>query len=199
MLNIQLLLVAAGASSRMGEPKQLLPWNNQTLIEHQLNNLLKTNTTTSVVLGANAEKISSVIDSLPISIFTNPKWQNGMGNSISFGIQQLLEKDANIDGILISLIDQPLLTTEYFNKIIESFQINKKQIIVSQSENGWLGAPVLFDKTYFDELINLKGDEGAKLIISKNKNKIHLILAETILQDIDTPEAYQKLFKKFHK
>ncbi|MDG1040888.1 MAG: nucleotidyltransferase family protein, partial [Polaribacter sp.] len=190
---------AAGASSRMGEPKQLLPWNNQTLIEHQLNNLLKTNTTTSVVLGANAEKISSVIDSLPISIFTNPKWQNGMGNSISFGIQQLLEKDANIDGILISLIDQPLLTTEYFNKIIESFQINKKQIIVSQSENGWLGAPVLFDKTYFDELINLKGDEGAKLIISKNKNKIHLILAETILQDIDTPEAYQKLFKKFHK
>ena len=107
MLNIQLLLVAAGASSRMGEPKQLLPWNNQTLIEHQLNNLLKTNTTTSVVLGANAEKISSVIDSLPISIFTNPKWQNGMGNSISFGIQQLLEKDANIDGILISLIDQP--------------------------------------------------------------------------------------------
>ena len=193
MLNIQLLLVAAGASSRMGEPKQLLPWNNQTLIEHQLNNLLKTNTTTSVVLGANAEKISSVIDSLPISIFTNPKWQNGMGNSISFGIQQLLEKDANIDGILISLIDQPLLTTEYFNKIIESFQINKKQIIVSQSENGWLGAPVLFDKTYFDELINLKGDEGAKLIISKNKNKIHLILAETILQDIDTPEAYQKL------
>ena len=199
MANIQLLLLAAGASSRMKEPKQLLAWNNTTLIEHQLNNLLKTNNPTSVVLGANAEKISSVIDSLPVSVFINPTWKNGMGNSISFGVQQLLEKDTTIDGILISLIDQPLLTTEYFNKMLESFQNDKKQIIVSQSENGWSGAPVLFDKTYFDELIKLKGNEGAKVVISKNKNVVELISANTILEDIDTPEAYQKLFKKFHE
>ncbi|MDG1528465.1 MAG: nucleotidyltransferase family protein [Polaribacter sp.] len=196
MANIQLLLLAAGASSRMGEPKQLLSWNNKSLIEHQINNLLKTGKTTSVILGANAEKISIVIDSLPVSFFINPTWKNGMGNSISFGVQQLLEKDATIDGVLISLIDQPLLTTEHFNKILEHYQTDKKQIIVSQSEKGWLGAPVLFDKIYFNELLNLKDDEGAKVVISKNKNVVELISANTILQDIDTPEAYQKLLEK---
>ena len=59
-----------------------------------------------------------------------------------------------------------------------------------------MGAPVLFDKIYFNELLNLKDDEGAKVVISKNKNVVELISANTILQDIDTPEAYQKLLEK---
>ena len=199
MANIQLLLLAAGASSRMKEPKQLLSWNNTTLIEHQLQNLIHTNNNVSVVLGAYSKEIKKVIKQLPVSIYTNPNWKNGMGNSIAFGVKELLKKDKTIDGILISLIDQPLLTTEYFNKMLECFQTDKKQIIVSQSENGWFGAPVLFDKTYFDKLINLKGDEGAKVVISKNKNVVESIEGNTILEDIDTLEAYQNLLEKFKK
>ena len=199
MANIQLLLLAAGASSRMKEPKQLLSWNNTTLIEHQLQNLIKTNCKVSVVLGAKSKEIQKVISHLPVSIYTNENWKNGMGTSIAFGVQQILKENAAIDGILISLIDQPLLTTKHFNKMIHHFQQDKKQIIVSESENGWSGAPVLFDKIYFKELINLKGDEGAKAVISKNKNVVESIAGNTILEDIDTPEAYQKLFKKFHQ
>lgn len=199
MANIQLLLLAAGASSRMKEPKQLLSWNNTTLIEHQLQNLIHTNNNVSVVLGAYSKEIEKVIKQLPVSIYTNPNWKNGIGNSIAFGVKELLKKDKTIDGVLISLIDQPLLTTEYFNKMLECFQTDKKQIIVSQSENGWLGAPVLFDKTYFGELLNLNGDEGAKMVISKNKNTVQLISADTFLQDMDTPKAYQNLLEKFKK
>ena len=199
MANIHLLLLAAGASSRMKEPKQLLSWNNTTLIEHQLQNLIKTNCKVSVVLGAKSKEAQKVISHHPVSIYTNENWKNGMGTSIAFGVQQIFKKNTSIDGVLISLIDQPLLTTKHFNKMIHHFQQDKKQIIVSQSENGWSGAPVLFDKTYFKELINLKGDEGAKTIISKNKNIVESIAANTILEDIDTPESYQKLFKKFHQ
>lgn len=199
MANIHLLLLAAGASSRMKEPKQLLPWNNTTLIEHQLHNLIKTNCKVSVVLGAKSKEIQKVISNFPVSIYTNENWKNGMGTSIAFGVQQILKKDVSIDGILVSLIDQPLLTTAHFNKMTHRFQQDKKQIIVSESENGWSGAPVIFDKIYFKELINLKGDEGAKAVISKNKNIVESIAGNTILEDIDTPEAYQKLFKKFHQ
>ena len=198
MANIHLLLLAAGASSRMKEPKQLLSWNNTTLIEHQLENLIETNCKVSVVLGAKSSEIQKVISNLTVSIYTNENWKKGMGTSIAFGVQQILKKDVSIDGILISLIDQPLLTSKHFNKMIHHFQQDKKQIIVSKSENGWSGAPVLFDKLYFKELINLKGDEGAKAIISKNKNIVESIAGNTILEDIDTPFKYQLLLKQIN-
>ncbi len=109
MANIQLLLLAAGASQRMGSPKHLLPWGNETLIEHQIKTLLETNNPLSVVLGAYSEEIISVIDKFPIEIYTNENWEKGMGTSISYGMKLLLEKYPNIDGVLITLIDQPLL------------------------------------------------------------------------------------------
>lgn len=197
MANIQLLLLAAGASRRMGSPKQLLPWGNETLIEHQIKNLLNTNSSVSVVLGAFAEKINKVIDKLPIEIYVNENWKNGMGTSISYAMKLLLEKDHNIDGILITLIDQPLLTTTHFRKMLNLFQEGKGQIIVSHSENAWSGVPVLFDKDYFEELLKLKGDEGAKLITSKYKNSVQLINGGEILKDMDTPKAYNELLNIF--
>jgi molybdenum cofactor cytidylyltransferase len=197
MANIKLLLLAAGASLRMRSPKQLLPWGSQTLIEHQIKSLLETSNPLSVVLGAYSEEIINVIDKFQIEIYKNENWEKGMGTSISYGMNILLEKYPNVDGVLITLIDQPLLTTAHFKKMLNLFQEGKDQIIVSQSENGWLGAPVLFDKKYFDELLELKGDEGAKLIISKYKNSVQLIDGGAFLKDMDTLEAYHELLGKY--
>jgi len=199
MANIQLLLLAAGASKRMGSPKQLLEWGDETLIEYQIMTLLSTDYPLSVVLGANAEEIIRVINSLPIEIYKNEEWEQGMGASIAFGVRQLLEIDSSIDGILISLIDQPLLTKDHFKKMLDLYQKKKEQIIVSHSKDGWSGAPVLFDKKYFDELINLKGDEGAKTITSKHKNSVKLIESGEILRDLDTPKAYNELLNIFNQ
>ncbi|MGB5463543.1 MAG: NTP transferase domain-containing protein, partial [Aureibaculum sp.] len=87
MNNIQHLLLAAGASKRMGKPKQLLAWGKETLIEHQIHVLLATNNKVSVVLGAYSDKISEVIKKFPIEIYTNKDWENGMGTSISYGLK----------------------------------------------------------------------------------------------------------------
>ena len=199
MANIQLLLLAAGSSTRMGGPKQLLRWGNTTIIEHQIITLLETNNSLSVVLGAYTEEIISVIDKFPIEIYKNENWEKGMGTSTSCAMKLLLEEHPSIEGVLITLIDQPLLTSTHFKKMLNLFQKGKEQIIVSQSENGWSGAPVLFDKKYFDELLKLEGDEGAKLITSKYKNSVQLIDGGEILKDMDTPKAYNELLNIFNR
>lgn len=199
MANIQLLLLAAGSSSRMESPKQLLSWGTKTIIEHQIKELLNTGNSLSVVLGAYANKIIDVIDKLPVEIYINEHWKKGMGSSISYGMDLLLEKHPNIDGVLITLIDQPLLTTDHFKRMLNLFQKGKGQIIVSQSENGWSGAPVLFDKKYFDELVKLKGDVGAKQITSKYKKSVQLINSGVILKDMDTRKSYNDLLKIFNR
>jgi molybdenum cofactor cytidylyltransferase len=193
MPNIQLLLIAAGASKRMGQPKQLLAWGNESLVEHQIKVLLETENSLSVVLGAYSDKIIPIIEKFPVAIYLNADWKKGMGTSIAYGIKKMLEKESTADGILISLIDQPLITSIHFKKMLKLFQPGKDQIIVSNSNDGWSGAPVLFDATYFKELLKLKGDEGAKVIVRKYRNSAKLIDTADILKDIDTYESYLKL------
>ena len=190
-------MLAAGASKRMGKPKQLLQWGKETLIEHQIHVLLEANNKISVVLGAYSDKISEIINKLPIDIYTNQLWKNGMGSSISYGLKMLLDKHPKVDAVLISLIDQPLIKSNHFKKMTDLFQPGNNEIIVSYSEKGWTGSPVIFDKVYFKELLKLKGDEGAKSIIHKYRNSVKLIDGEDFLKDIDTLETYRDLLDKY--
>jgi len=199
MNNIQHLLLAAGASKRMGKPKQLLPWGNKTLIEHQIHVLLETNNKVSVVLGAYSDKISGIIKKFPIEIYTNKDWKNGMGSSISYGLKMLLEKHPEVDAVLISLIDQPLIKSTHFKKMTDLFQPGNNEIIVSYSKKGWSGSPVLFDKVYFKELLKLKGDEGAKRIVHKYRNSVKLIDGGALLKDVDTYQVYLDLLGTYIK
>ncbi len=198
MSDIQLLLLAAGGSKRMKEPKQLLSWSGTTLIEHQIHNLMATGKILSVVVGAYSNRVIPLIDSLPVNIIKNDNWQYGMGSSISKGIQDIHRKHPKLDAVLISLIDQPLLTTQHFNKMFEVFKPGNDQIIVSNSKDSWAGAPVLFDKTYIQELIQLQGDEGAKKITNQYKSSVLAVDAGDVLIDMDTPEAYQQLKQGFN-
>lgn len=193
MLNITHLLLAAGFSKRMGKPKQLLTWGNKTLIEHQIKTLLKTGQEIVVVLGAHADKGLPLVNNFPVSVCINNNWPEGMGSSISFGIKKVRKKFPDTCGVLISLIDQPLVTNLHFQQMLDIFESGNKQIIVSNSENRWSGAPVLFDKFYFKELQELNGDKGAKLIVRKYRNSVKLVDGGDILKDIDTHEDYLKL------
>jgi molybdenum cofactor cytidylyltransferase len=196
MAEIPILLLAAGSSSRMGQPKQLLPWGIQTLIEHQILTLLATGYPVNVVIGSNLELILPVIEKLPVGIFINTDWESGMGSSISFGIRQIIQKFPEAEGVLITLLDQPLLTTSYFQKMLGEFHPESQQIMVSRSASGWTGVPVLFDQCYFKELSGLKNDEGAKKITKRHEESVILIDGGELLEDMDTQEAYQRLLEK---
>ncbi len=195
MVNITHLLLAAGCSKRMGKPKQLLPWGNKTLIEHQINTLLETGQDVVVVLGAYANKILPIIKKFPVSIYTNSNWAEGMGSSIAYGTEMISNKFRDTNGVLISLIDQPLVTKFHFQKMISSFQPSNKLIIVSQSSSGWKGVPVVFDSCYFNLLKTLKGEEGAKKIIKKESRNVRYVNANNLLADIDTPDTYNKMIQ----
>jgi len=196
MAEIPVLLLAGGGSTRMGKPKQLLAWGNVTLIEHQIITLLKTGNPVNVVLGCNANLIIPLTEKYKVNIIINERWKEGMGSSISCGINQIVKTFPEANGVLIALLDQPFITYKYFEMMFESYRSGCKQIIVSQSDSGWVGVPALFDKFYFMHLLKLSHDEGAKKIINRFREKVIIINCNDLLEDIDTPQAYQRLLRK---
>ena len=197
MAKIPILLLAAGGSSRMGQPKQLLPWENQTLIEHQIQTLLKTGHPVNVVLGSNSNLIVPVVEEYPVNIFKNNDWESGMGSSISLAISQIIQKFPDAKGVLITLLDQPLITTSYIEKMLDTVESDSQQIIASRSASGWTGVPVLFNKCYFKDLTELSNDEGAKKIIKRHEESVVFLEGGELLEDMDTPQSYQQLLSKF--
>ncbi len=195
MANIVVLILAAGSSSRMGRPKQLLKWNKTTLLGHTIRTAREINPIeVFVVLGAKYNLIKSEINQDGIQILNNEHWKRGLGNSIAFGVGQILKNDLNFNGILITLADQPLIDSTYLNSLIQEFEVGKSQIIASLYKNDKLGVPVLFDKFYIEELTKLDDDKGAKVLLHKYSNHISAINAKHIVSDIDTLEDYERLY-----
>lgn len=199
MADIPCLLLAAGASSRMGRTKQLLPWGACTLIEHQVQTLLKTGHPVVVVLGCEADQIRPVLTEYPVKICINTRWENGMGSSIAHGISYLEKEFPGANGVLITQLDQPLLTRSHFERILKAYSPGSRQIIVSQSPSGWQGVPVLFDRAYFGALQDLNGDEGARKVFQSHADAVQAMEAGDILEDMDTPGTYQKLLEKYRR
>ena len=192
--NTAIVILAAGASKRMGEPKQLLPWGHSTLIEHVIQKSLKVEVKeVSVVLGANYDIINNKIKNYPINIINNIDWKVGLSSSISKAVTHYI-RDPKIDALIFILADQPFVTDDYLNLMLSNFTPNQNQIIATQYEDGKLGIPVLFDRYYFDELLSLNGDFGANHILQNNKSYVNILEASFKCFDIDTKDDYKKAY-----
>jgi len=168
--NIALLIVAAGASLRLGQPKQLLKKDGLTLLQNTLNIARQSKIgEVFLVLGANADLILDEVQVSGIQCFVNETWTKGMGGSIALGVQQLTRTNV-FTGIIISVSDQPYLTSETF-KNIAKVEKREDTIICSKYVEG-SGPPVYFSKKYFEELKQLTGDKGAKPLIKKYRNQV---------------------------
>ena len=199
MDKIPIILLAAGSSSRMGQPKQLLSWGDQTLIGYQVKKLLGIGNPVYVVLGSSSEQILPLLKKYLITIVNNLDWKNGMGTSVSAGLKQVLMDLPNAKAVICTLIDQPLVTAAHLQKLIDSFTSGQEQIIASRSESGWLGVPALFDRYYFEELSLLNGEQGAKKVIRKYSSKVVPVNAGDLVDDIDTTENYQRILRRYLK
>jgi molybdenum cofactor cytidylyltransferase len=197
--NIAILILAAGDSTRMGTPKQLLKWKNTTLLGHAIETAKKSNASkTCVVIGANHNLISTKTNNYQVEVLVNESWEKGLGSSIAFGVNHLLKSDTNFDAVLIMLADQPLIDSIYLNSMINQFEVGKQQIVATSYNNSKQGVPVLFDAIYFEELSQLNDDKGAKRILQKYSEKVLTINADNMVSDIDTLEDYEKLYKVNH-
>jgi molybdenum cofactor cytidylyltransferase len=199
MAEIPILLLAAGASRRMGRSKQLLPWGHQTLIEHQVQTLLKTGQPVVVVLGHQSERILPLLQKYPVLILIHEHWDRGMGSTIAFGIGKLAKTYPEASGALVTQLDQPLITERHYNELLSTFQPDSKQIIVSRSRAGWEGVPVLFDSYYFEALQRLDGEEGAKKVFRGHSQFVKRVESFDILEDMDTPGTYQEFLTIYRR
>ncbi len=190
-MKISVLILAAGSSSRLGQPKQLVEFEGQTLIERITQIALSISEEVLVVLGANIDLIKPKLQAFSnrIDIIENLDWNKGMGTSISLGVENLAPKS---DAILILLVDQPLISQVLLQKMMQTFAENKCTIVACNYGNQ-LGVPILFDSSFFSELKKLKGEQGAKLFLKDYSEKITTIEFKAGLFDIDTTEDLLKL------
>jgi len=188
---VEIIILAAGSSSRMGQSKQLLPISGTPMLRKVvLTSMATVADTTLVVLGKNHEAHRRVIDDLDVSIFINEKWEQGIGNSLKAGLTSLLSAKQECSAVLIVLADQPAITTHQLNKLIESFKQSSSPIVASVYA-GAPGVPALFDRSLFDDLLNIRDDAGAKVVIQKNLERTTLIDLPDGAIDLDTPEDYR--------
>ncbi len=184
-----LIILAAGQSSRMGQPKQNLLFNGQTLLQRAVKSGQESECEAiMVVLGANSDEITPIPGTTTLY---NKDWEEGMASSIRSAMVEI-NNDPSVDKVIIMLCDQPFVSAILLNALI-SKQIETGKPIVACAYNGTMGVPVLFDRVFFGELLLLQGHEGAKKILKKHVIDIVTIPFEKGGIDIDTPADYEQL------
>ncbi len=189
-MNIGIILLAAGSSSRMGQSKQLLEiGGEQLLLTSTKVALLASAEKVVVVVGANEATHRKIIEQLPVEIIINEDWQKGMGSSLKKGLQELLLLVPKLEAALVMVCDQPLLAAEHLTQIIKKYELSKSPIVASYY-SGSSGVPALFDKSLFEKLLNVEDQAGAKKIILQHKEVVETIDFPQGSIDLDTPEDY---------
>jgi molybdenum cofactor cytidylyltransferase len=186
---ISAILLAAGESNRMGQPKQLMPFGQSTIVERTIDYLLNSAVSeTIVVLGYKGEEIRKTIAGKPIKIAINTDYQQGMSTSIIAGLKQV---DKRARAVLIALGDQPFVNSQTITSLVEAFIANNRGILIPVYQ-GRRGNPVIFAIKYKGELLNLKGDVGGREIIKLHPDDVLEVAVncEGVLLDIDTMENY---------
>lgn len=195
--HVAAIILAAGASRRMGKPKQLLPYRGQTLLGYVIKSAIASScSSVMVILGANADRIEPEITQLPVEIVKNTEWNEGISSSIRCGIKYLKARFSNINGVVFLTCDQPFISAQIIDRLIDAYNFTDKPIIASHYK-AIVGIPALFSRSFFSELMELKGDRGAKKIINKYQSLVSKIDFPQGKIDLDTFKDYQQLILKF--
>jgi molybdenum cofactor cytidylyltransferase len=187
------IILAAGESSRLGKAKQLLPFKGMNLLQHATQVALDADVSPIVVvLGASYDVIRNELKHFQVNIIENKEWQKGMASSIKTGLLQIQELSPDLAGVFIMVCDQPYVNPHLLRKMRLAWQNSGKGIVACAYGNT-AGTPALFSKNYFEELLQLKGQEGAKKLISAYQSFLSLIPFALGQVDIDTEEDYKNL------
>lgn len=195
-MNIGIIVLAAGSSSRMGRSKQLLEIEGEPMLCRCVKIALAVSPDNVVViLGANEKPHREVIEKLPIQIVSNYYWKTGMGSSIKTGLNYLLQSGAELEAVIIMVCDQPALTADHLFKLIQKFDQKQGSIIASAYDNS-SGVPALFGRSFFSNLLLLADDQGAKKIIQQFPRQVETVEFSKGSIDLDTDEDYQNYLSK---
>jgi molybdenum cofactor cytidylyltransferase len=192
---VGIIILAAGSSSRLGRAKQLVRLGGQSLIDKIIEESVKSLAfKVWLVVGANQEAIlRDVKTDEKLTILNNDDWEEGMASSIRLGISNLMNFIPKMEAALILLVDQPFVTSHCINEVIAQYLKTNSPIVISDYGNNTLGPPILFHQSVFEELLELKGDMGAKKIIASGSYPFVKVDFQMGKYDIDTDEGLEEV------
>lgn len=183
---IGVIILAAGSSSRLGYPKQLVEFRGKSLLQHSIEVAESLEFETKIlVLGAKAEEIKMEIDCRNFEVVYNENWEEGMGPSISKGISEGLKLDNDLDHILMLLSDQPFVTKKKIQELIK-VQLNTNKPATFSEYAGDVGVPAIFSRQLFSDLKKLNGDQGAKKLLYDKNFEFETVKFDNGNFDVDT-------------
>lgn len=207
------ILLAAGLSTRMGVPKQLLPFGESTIVETVVDNMLNAKfTQVIVIVGHCAEQVQNTLGKRKVKVIFNPDYEEGMLTSAQTGIRSLkiynettqtdeVDTDihfSNISGFSLMLVDQPFISSNLINKVIEAYAKTDKGIVLP-SYNLRRGHPVIFHHRYAEAILELDADSGGvRSLYDTFSDDIYYVTVDTddVIRDIDDPDDYKRALRK---
>lgn len=192
MQNVGAVILAAGESSRFGRPKQLIEFQGKSLVRRIVDLAQQAGCDSiAVVAGSEKKKIAAALKGTRAKIFENQNWRAGIGTSICVGVQGLIDSEPKISAVVLLVCDQPLVDAEMIKGLLALREETNKPIVAS-SYSKTLGAPALFDRSLFNELLALDGEHGAKKIIWSDRERVAEFPFPGGKIDIDTMEDWER-------
>jgi molybdenum cofactor cytidylyltransferase len=189
------IVLAAGASSRFGSPKQLVRVDGRPLMHTVVSRAVEVaGHSTLVVLGANAADLAPLLGHTPATIVINRDWSEGLASSIRAGVARL---PGSCTGVMLVLADQAAVTAEDLRRLAATWRRQPDYIVAAQY-GATLGAPAIFPSSYFRDLAELRGDRGASVLFHRNPDRVVRVPMESAALDIDTPEDLLRIDPKNH-
>jgi molybdenum cofactor cytidylyltransferase len=190
------VILAAGSSSRMGSPKQVLQFRGKSLLRHAALAALGAGCVPVIVVtGACAELSRRELDGLDVREALNPRWETGMASSIGAGLEGLAGADADTVAAIFMLCDQPHVTPGVISGLAAAHRVTGRPVIAS-TYGGSFGVPALFSRSLFAELGRLEGGDGAKQVIKRYASEAHFLPFPGGEVDVDTPDDFSLLIAK---
>lgn len=187
-MNIGIVVLAAGAAKRFGSAKLVVPIDGVPLVRRAALAALDVGTQVVVVTGAHRAAVEACVADLGVTRAFNADWEKGMGSSVACGIAALRDCDAAI----IALADQPLVARAEFAALIAAHARVPERIVAAQFD-GVLGPPCLFPCHYFRELLELRGEQGARGVLKQHADQVHAVPLHAAAVDIDEPQDIARL------
>jgi molybdenum cofactor cytidylyltransferase len=177
----------------MGQPKQLLPWGDRTLVRHAIHVALHSEIgPVAVVVGGHLDQVVSETKNESVQILENTSYLDGQGTSVQAGARWAIQQ--KFDGVLFLVCDQPHVTSDDLKKIWVCARSNPGMNVASEYENDF-GVPAFFTSAFFEPLLQIKPEQGAKTVLKANLNALKVVKLGHPLFDLDTPFEYEQALK----
>jgi molybdenum cofactor cytidylyltransferase len=193
---LHVLVLAAGASTRLGQPKQLVKLGGRPALHIVVSNAASiAGHAVTVVVGAHAKEMTHLLAHSPASVIVNRHWEEGMGSSLRFGVASL---PPACEAVLILLGDQVAVTADDLRRLASAWK-GEESLIATSVYDQHVGVPAIFPRMCFPELADLRGDKGARAVIERNNYRLVRVPMSSAAIDLDTPADLAALTERFKK